>query len=140
MTVTMTATLTFANNAVTTDTMNLINTAGLPVPVSSPEVSIQGQFFMTSFNGSANFGVLNFYNTGDVALVASPTANIVFTPPSGSATVCSSVSSPAVAPYSSAPVKFSCSNVVPGEIITVTATLPFANSATSTMVIDVEVL
>ena len=137
-TVKVIAALDYVNSATITDTVNVINTFGLPTPVFNPKISMQGQFFMMNFNGSANFGILNFYNSGQVPLPASQTSNVVFTPPSGA--TCASIKSPAVAPQSSAPAEFSCTNVLPGAVITVTATLMFANSATSTVIIDVQAL
>ena len=137
-TVKVIATLSYANSATITDTMNVINTFGLPTPVFSPKISMQGQFFMVNFNGSANFGVLNFYNSGNVPLPASQTSNVVFTPPSGA--TCASIKSPAVAPRSSAPAEFSCTNVLPGAIINVTATFTFTNSVTTNATIAIEAL
>ena len=134
--VTVTATLSYTNNVTTTNTVSVINTHGLLIPVFSSKISMQGQFIMLNFNGTA-YGVLNFYNTGNAVLPASQTPNVVFAPQSGS---CASIQSPAVAPQSSAPAEFSCTNVLPGAIINVTATFTFTNSVTTNATIAIEAL
>ena len=99
---------------------------------SGTSVNIQGQLVYTGGSPIAT-GVLNFYNTGSVALSAG-SSNVVF---SGGAT-CAAVSSPAVSAGSSASVSFSCSaGVNAGTIVTVTAALSYANNAASTVILNV---
>jgi flagellar basal body-associated protein FliL len=95
---------------------------------SGTSVNIQGQLT------AAGSGVLNFYNTGSVALSAGSSANVAFAPASGS---CASVTSPAVTTGSSSYVTFSCSGINAGTTVTVTATLTFANNAVTTDIISV---
>ena len=100
---------------------------------SGTSVNIQGQLVATG-SGAAS-GVLNFYNTGSVALSAGTTANVAFT---ASGVTCASVTSPAVSAGSSASVSFSCSaGVNSGTTVTVTATLSYANNAVTTVILSV---